>query len=52
MFSIALFPSNFATSTWEVSTMIISDLSPYLILVLGVILTVLVVSVIIKAIHR
>lgn len=32
--------------------MIISDLSPYLILVLGVILTVLVVSVIIKAIHR
>lgn len=46
------FGDNFATSTLEVSGTIIGDLSPYLVLILGVILAVVIVSVLIRSILK
>jgi len=44
--------NDFASSTLDISGSLISDLTPYLTLILGVLLTVLIVAVLIKAIHK
>lgn len=52
MFAYITFPSDFATSTLTIAGSLISDLSPYLSLVLGVLITALAVVVIIRALHK
>jgi hypothetical protein len=52
MLTFITFPEGFATSTLAVAGALLADLSPYLYLVLGVLLTVLIVVVLIRAIHH
>jgi hypothetical protein len=51
-FSIITLPPGFATSTAATMGEIIGDLSPYIILVVGVILAMLVISILITTLHH
>lgn len=52
MYAIITFPEGFVDDTLGVASTIVSDLSPYLTLVLGLLLGVLVISFLIRALHR
>lgn len=45
-------PSDLATSTLSTSGTLISDLSPYWMLIVGVLLAVLVVTFLVRALHK
>lgn len=52
MYSIITIPSNFAASTTAVSSELFTDLTPIIVLILGVVLVAVVVEIILSAIRK
>lgn len=52
MFTIIDLPDNFIASTTGAMSQLITDLSPYLTLVIGVILSILIISILIDTLKR
>jgi len=46
------FDTNFATSTLSYAGTLVSDLNPYLTLIIGVLITILIIAVLVRVLHK